>query len=107
MEAEDLSEGPGRFSDYDADLDEPVDSEEQGNLTVRGTPRIRRPKRSRDELGGDPNDESNRYDVKLGGRVPRELRDRFNRFIESHDKLTQGEALAEALLDFLEKYEVN
>ena len=73
--------------------------------TARGTPRVRRPKRTRDEVGGDPNAEANKYEVKLGGRVPRDLRDRFIACVEADENLTQGEALTEALEDYLDKHD--
>lgn len=78
----------------------PKDNEPQPDLTTRGTRRIRRRYRSREEIGGDPNKEENKYDVKLGGRVPRELRDRFVE-LTKQEFPTQTAALTEAIEDFL------
>ncbi|MEP2761476.1 MULTISPECIES: hypothetical protein [Alphaproteobacteria] len=73
-------------------------------LTARGTPRVRRRYRTREEVGGDPHKEEHKLDVKMGGRVPRELRDSF---VELANKKfpTQSAALTEAIREFLQKYQ--
>lgn len=82
---------------------EPLDKVLRDNLTARGSPRIRRPMRSAAELGADPKSEEHRYDVKIGGRVPRELRDQFVECAKSRDQ-SQSAALVEAITDYLAKY---
>ncbi|MEM6410175.1 MAG: hypothetical protein AAF683_01410 [Pseudomonadota bacterium] len=68
--------------------------------------RKRRPKRKREDLGGDPNAEEHRFDVKLGGRISRRLRDRFIRALDNKG-ITQGRALTEAIEDYLEKLDIS
>ena len=82
---------------------EPLDKLLRDNLTARGRPRIRRPMRSAAELGADPKSEEHRYDVKIGGRVPRELRDQFVERAKSRDQ-SQSAALVEAITDYLAKH---
>jgi hypothetical protein len=74
--------------------------------TTRGTPRIRRPKRSREELGDDPNLERNKLDMKLGGRVPRELSDQFKAYVNAHPDMTQSAILTLAIQEFLQKHDL-
>lgn len=69
------------------------------DLTTRGTPRIRAPMRSRDQLGGDPNSEANRLNVKLSGRVPRELRSTFASTV-----IEQGTNQSAVLTELIKKY---
>lgn len=80
------------------------DDETQLDLTKRGTPRIRRKYRSREEIGGDPHKEEHKLDVKLGGRVPRDLRDRFVE-LANREFPTQSAALTEAIAEFVQKYQ--
>ena len=86
---------------------EPKQSEQQtkSDLTARGTPRIRRRKRSREEIGGDPHAEANRVNVKIGGRIPVELRDKFLHYANSCG-LSQGKVLTRAIEDFIKKHEL-
>lgn len=80
-----------------------LDENDVADLTQRGTPRVRRPKRSSDDVAGDPRADANRYDAKIGARVDRNLRDRFVSCSEAQG-MKQGDALTEALEDFLNKY---
>lgn len=72
------------------------------DLTTRGTPRVRKLKRTRQAVGGDPNAESHRFDVKLGGRIPRELRDDFVDAL-AKSELNQGAVLTEIIESYLDK----
>ena len=74
-------------------------------LTARGTPRIRRPKRSREELDGDPHAEANMFEVKLGARIPRELRDEFVAATKKNG-MTQTIALTQAIEEYLDRLEL-
>lgn len=75
------------------------------DLTVRGTPRVRRPYRSREELQGESQLEANKLDVKLGARVPRELRDEF---VEATKKagVTQTLALTQAIENYIDNLDL-
>ena len=73
-------------------------------LTAKGKPRLRRPKRSAKDIG-DPQSEENRYTVKLNGRVPRELAERFSACVKDMDGVTQSSVLTEFMEDFLSKNE--
>ncbi len=79
--------------------------DETEDLTARGTPRIRRTYRKSSEISGDPGDEKNRLDAKIGGRVSRELKKEFDKLVSSFDDRTQGSVLTEAIQDILKKYE--
>jgi hypothetical protein len=70
-------------------------------FTKAGTPRLRRSMRSASELGGDPNSEENRYEVKLGGRIDRDLRDHFLEVVKARG-VPQGRALELAIQYFIE-----
>ena len=80
------------------------DDETELDLTARGTPRIRHRYRSREEIGGDSRAEQHRANVRIGGRVRRELAERFVACAQTQGK-GQGAALTEALEDFLAKYD--
>ena len=58
-------------------------------------------RRKPDEIGGDARDEKNAPSVKLGGRIPRELSDRFNEFLQDNPDWTPKTALTEAIEKFL------
>ncbi|MBL4808242.1 MAG: hypothetical protein JKY31_13305 [Rhodobacteraceae bacterium] len=83
-------------------LKELPDEKVTPDLTVRGTPRSRKPKRTRHAVGGDPNAETHRFDVKLGGRIPRDLRDDFVVSLAKHE-LVQGAVLTEIIEAYLDK----
>jgi len=62
------------------------------DLTTRGTPRVRKPRRQRNAAGNDPRLEINRDDVKLGGRIPRKLHAAFVKKVADNNE-KQGTAL--------------
>ena len=76
-------------------------------LNSKGKPRIKAKPRTREEIGGDPNDEINRQNVSLGARVPSELRVRFDAFVKANkDKgMTKIKATTIALEEFLDRYD--
>lgn len=82
------------------------DENDAQDLTARGTPRIRKPMRSREQVGGDPRLEVNRDDVKLGGRIPRELRTEFVAALKDHN-LHQGLVLTELIESYLSELKNN
>ena len=78
--------------------------EEEFGLTKRGTPRQRRPMRSRKDVVGDLKAEENMYQVKLGARCAREDRDDFVAICKAMG-VPQGRVLSKFIKDFNKHYE--
>lgn len=75
--------------------DKPV-SRPPPDLTARGTPRVRRPKRSKEEMESANSQEL----VKLSGQIPTELRTAFMAHITANKK-NQGIELTEIIEQYL------
>jgi len=94
----------GYMEDDTGEIQTTDESSENEDLTARGTRRKIRKPRPRGSLGDEnPKAEKHVYDVKLGARVERKLKEKFIACAEGQEK-TQGDALTEAIEDFLDKY---
>jgi len=72
-------------------------------FTTSGTKRIRKPKRSREEIGGDPNTEANKLGVRLSVRIPRQLRDQFAQCTKAN-KTSQTIVLTYLIESYLQEH---
>ena len=75
-------------------------------ITRRGTKRVRRVYRTREEIGGDPQAEANRRDSMISGRVTNELKEAWEACVERvYGPRSKSRALTEAIQDFIDKHE--
>ena len=79
--------------------------DESPDLSARGTPRVRRKYRTREEIGGDPSLHANRRDARVNARVDKDLYEAWLKCV-AENNLKPGKALTEALQDYLEKHKV-